>query len=96
MFTVSGVQPEPATQVSRWLFASTLSARWLRDIERLARRPITIVPSCSSALGISNRKVGAPRPDSSVYKRKRQWQRRKTGRAAYGGIHRNAQSPAIR
>ena len=54
----------------------------LRDIERLTRRPLTVIGARPVAFDTPKAKAEARRPDPSVYKRKRQWHRGKPRRAA--------------
>ena len=54
----------------------------LRDIERLTRRPLTVIGARPIASDTPQAKAEARRPDPSVYKRKRQWHRGKQRRAA--------------
>jgi ATP-dependent RNA helicase RhlE len=54
----------------------------LRDIERLTRRPLTVIGARPVAFDTPQAKAEARRPDPSVYKRKRQWHRGKQRRAA--------------
>ena len=49
----------------------------LRDIERLTRRPLTVMGERPAAFDTPQAKAEARRPDPSVYKRKRQWHRGK-------------------
>ena len=54
----------------------------LRDIERLTRRPLTVIGARPATFDTPQAKAEARRPDPSVYKRKRQWHRGKQRRAA--------------
>jgi len=54
----------------------------LRDIERLTRRPLTVVGTRPAAFDTPQAKAEARRPDPSVYKRKRPRYRGKPRRAA--------------
>jgi ATP-dependent RNA helicase RhlE len=47
----------------------------LRDIERLTKRPLTVIGARPASLDTPQAKREARRPDPSVYKRKRQWHR---------------------
>jgi ATP-dependent RNA helicase RhlE len=55
---------------------------FLRDIEKLTKRPMVIVGPRPAHFDTPQAKKEARRPDPSVYKRKRQWHRGKSRRAA--------------
>jgi ATP-dependent RNA helicase RhlE len=65
-------------------FCDASERGFLRDIERLTRRPMTVVgPQPAPAAPITAQaKREAQRPDPSVYRRKRPWHRGKPRRAA--------------
>ena len=54
----------------------------LRDIEKLTKRPLAVVGPRPVSFDTSQAKKEARKPDPSVYKRKRQWHRGRTRRAA--------------
>ena len=54
----------------------------LRDIEKLTKRPLAVVGTRPVSFDTPQAKKEARKPDPSVYKRKRQWHRGRTRRAA--------------
>ena len=54
----------------------------LRDIEKLTKRPLAVVGPRPVSFDTPQAKKEARKPDPSVYKRKRQWHRGRTRRAA--------------
>jgi ATP-dependent RNA helicase RhlE len=63
-------------------FCDASERGFLRDIERLTKRPLTAIGARPAALETPQAKREARRPDPSVYKRKRQWHRGRQRRAA--------------
>ena len=63
-------------------FCDASERGFLRDIEKLTRRPLTVVGARPAAMDTPQAKREAQRPDPSVYKRKRQRYRGRQRRAA--------------
>ena len=63
-------------------FCDASERGFLRDIERLTKRPLTVIGTRPTSHDTPQAKREARRPDPSVYKRKRQWHRGRQRRAA--------------
>jgi ATP-dependent RNA helicase RhlE len=63
-------------------FCDASERGFLRDIERLTKRPLTVIGARPASLETPQAKREARRPDPSVYKHKRQWHRGRQRRAA--------------
>jgi ATP-dependent RNA helicase RhlE len=63
-------------------FCDTSERKLLHDIERLTKRPLRVIGARPPGHDTAQAKREAGRPDPSVYKRKRQWHRRKPRQAA--------------
>jgi ATP-dependent RNA helicase RhlE len=63
-------------------FCDTSERGFLRDIEKLTKRPLTVIGARPAALDTPQAKREARRPDPSVYSRKRPRHRGRQRRAA--------------